>query len=245
MTKSVAKKFVWYGKILGRWFWHRLVNSKVVEISGVKLALDHPSLSPKMKFNLRLGHYEAHEQVLLKECLQPNDRVLEIGAGIGFLSNLAAKIVPSDQITAVEANPDLIGLIRKNQQLNGVSFAVVNAVLGAGHGERDFYVTANFWASGLSPIPGARKISVPQLDFMELLERTAPTVLVIDIEGGEAELLRDAVLSGVTTAIIELHPAVLNPSQVSSIFQTLAKNGLFPDLKRSSGMVFVFVSRDL
>lgn len=244
MIKASLARLARYSRMICRWGIHRVLNSSTVTISGVKLALDHPSLSPKMKFNLRLGHYEAHEQVLLRKCLRQTDRVLEIGAGIGFLSNLAARIVPSQNITAVEANPDLIDLIKRNQKLNGVEFLVVNGVLGKGSDRRDFYVTPNFWASGLAPIQGAHKISVPQLDFQEFLLQTAPNVLVIDIEGGEGELLEGVTLPGVRTVIIELHPAVLKPKEISRVFNALAAQGLYPDLSQSSGMVYVFVAAD-
>lgn len=240
MLSAIVTKFTYYGRMMSRWAWARGTGAKTVTISGVRLHLDHPALSPRMKFNLRLGHYEAHEQVLLRTCLMPTDRVLEVGAGVGFLSNLAAQTVPSDQITAVEANPDLIDLIEKNKSLNDTSFRVINAVLGQGDGTRDFYVTENFWASGLAPIEGAKKISVPQIDFSALLGDVDPTVLVIDIEGGEADLLSDIALPNVTTAIVELHPAVLSPKAISGIFQNLAAHGLYPDLQRSAGAVFVF-----
>lgn len=232
--------FARYARMAARGLWYRITGAKTVPLGPVQVLVDHPALSPRMRFNLRIGHYEEHEQVLLTQLLRPSDRMLEIGAGVGFLSLLAATRIGGDQILAVEANPKLIDLIERNQQLNQSPFRVMNAVLGAGETQRDFYLAENFWASGLAPAPNTERITVKQRDFQTVLRDFQPSVLVIDIEGGEAELLRDAQLDTVNTVLLELHPQVLSGRAIGGIFQSLADNGLYPDLLRSMGYVYVF-----
>jgi len=117
---------------------------------------------------------------------------------------------------------------------------VLNAVLGAGEATRTFYVTPNFWASSLTPVVGATPISVMQLDFQTILDDFAPTLLVIDIEGGEAELLSKSDLTGVRALLLEVHPHQIEPDAMSRLFGHLMDQGLKIDLRASSGYVYLF-----
>jgi len=97
------------------WAWSKITFAKTARIDATEVHLYHPSLSPKMRFNLRAGHYEAHEQVVLKKILSPDDRMVEVGGGIGFLSLVASKTLPPGNILTVEANPQLVDLITKTR----------------------------------------------------------------------------------------------------------------------------------
>ncbi len=224
-----------------RYIFYSAVFAGRVTISGVRLSLNSPALSPKMRRNLKIGHYEAHEQQILVSELSSDDRVLELGAGVGFLSILAARKVPSGNIVAVEANAKLITLIEENQKLNGVSSRLINAVLGKGDGKSDFYVAKNFWASSIEPIEGAEKVKVPQRDFQSVLDELKPTFLIVDIEGGgEGSLFSGIRLASIQKCLLELHPLVLSTEKVSQIFGVMAENNLYPDLRKSSGFVYFF-----
>ena len=58
-----------------------------------------------------------------------NDRVLEIGAGSGFMAALLAQM--ADQVVSLEIDPELASIARENLQRAGVSNAAVRVADGA------------------------------------------------------------------------------------------------------------------
>ena len=92
----------------------------VVEVSGVRLRLAG-HLSRSIIDRIRSGNYEQDEMQGVRAILAPSDVVIEIGAGLVFLSSYCAKIVGSKNTYAFEENPKLEPVIRDTYQLNGVS----------------------------------------------------------------------------------------------------------------------------
>ena len=106
-----------------------------VECHGVTIPLDTPLarrvITPAILTAILSGRYEANEARFLPEIVEPGDRVLEIGAGIGVISTLLARLPEVAHIVAVEANPRLIPMIREVHALNGVSgVTLINTILG-------------------------------------------------------------------------------------------------------------------
>ena len=76
----------------------------VVELGGVKIPVSR-ALSDNIRAALYDGYYESAELRTIHSKLEPEDRVMEIGAGIGFISSCCAKKIGSDRVLAYEANP--------------------------------------------------------------------------------------------------------------------------------------------
>lgn len=173
------------------------------------------------------GRYERGEARCLLVGLEPGDVVLEIGAGVGFTSALAAGVVGSQNVFCYEANPELVERIRRTHALNGVSPAVANVVLGSGVGEVDFFVREDFSKSSLEAGPDVlRTVRVPQLDVNAEIRRTGATCLVLDVEGAEEELVRAIDWTPLRKAVIELHPHVLGAQRTAAIVRELEQQGL-------------------
>jgi hypothetical protein len=118
---------------------------------------------------------------------------------------------------------------------------VTQALLGEGDGERDFFVEPDYWASSLVRRSAeSRCVRIPQIDFNAELRRVAPSFLIVDVEGGEYELLRRADLSGVAKLCLEVHPDVLGNARVSEIFAGLVTAGLVLDFTLMRKNVFYF-----
>ena len=102
----------------------------------------------------------------------------------------------------------------------------------------------DFWGSSLSRIKphnlkGVADVEVVGLD--DLLRTSAPTMLIMDVEGGEADLLDDDLeLTGVTKLLMEIHPKVIGLAGVKKIFDVLSRQGLVYDASTSSGRVILF-----
>ena len=74
-------------------------------IYGLALDLDDRGLPEPVKRGLVKGWYERDEVEIIRACLQPGDRVLELGAGLGVTAMVAAGIVGADAVKAFEAGP--------------------------------------------------------------------------------------------------------------------------------------------
>jgi FkbM family methyltransferase len=176
--------------------------------------------------------YERGEARCVRLRVEPEDVVLEVGAGVGFISALCALRTGSERVTAVEANPELLPRIRATWAANGVEPELVHGVLASEAGEAELFVAREFVSSSLTA-PAAAKprapVRVPRLAVKELMARVRPTCLVVDIEGGEAELLGAIEWGGVRNLILELHPHVIGEAAASDLVALLAARGLRED----------------
>lgn len=197
---------------------------------GVLLPTDGPGISPGIRKEIFFSDYEAKEIEIVARRLAPDDVVMEVGAGIGFLSAYCAKRIGSERVFAYEANPALMEVIAATHRRNGVAPAVRNVLLAEGDGEREFHVEPEFWAS--SAVQGssrAQTIRVPQADLNAELARVRPTFLVVDIEGGEVEFFAHADLATVRKICVELHPGIQTDAALSGMLGGLFAQGFALD----------------
>ncbi|MEM1299793.1 MAG: FkbM family methyltransferase [Pseudomonadota bacterium] len=199
--------------------------------------------------DLARGTYEREEATTMTRHLVLEDRLLELGAGIGFMTCKAAQILPAEQITAVEANPALLPIIRNNFALNGCAdVALLHGAVTSGPDAPDgvFYVGPNFTAASTSKVGRGnfREISVPVLDFAVLLERAAPTVVVMDVEGGELELAEVALPESVRLVIMEVHRDWLGDTGIRVLFDRMHAQGFVYTPEGSNGAVVCFARID-
>lgn len=203
---------------------------EVIVTNGIKVPFVSKIITPSIEKPMRNSRYLDGECKALRELLQPGDRVLECGAGVGLLSTIAAISDGVDSVTAVEANPKLIPVIEETHRLNGVQD--VNLIYGVVSPQTteplDFYLRKDFRASSIEPDshPYVSVVQVPSLGITDLIKDQDPTVIAIDIEGGELGLLDHADLSNVRLLIIEFHPKIYGDENVRAITDMLAKKGL-------------------
>jgi FkbM family methyltransferase len=196
----------------------------------VKVPFVPAIISPKIESPLRGNRYEARECTAVRRMLRPGDRVLELGAGVGLLSTVAALVRGIESVTTVEANPGLIPLIHETHRLNGVqNVTVMNGVAASEDGpDIDFYLRPDFWASSMEPAsrPYDSVAKLPQVGVRALVEKLRPTVIICDIEGGELGLFDAVDLSSVRALVIELHPKVYGKTGLERIGRVLKAKGL-------------------
>ena len=100
-------------------------STSEIVINGVRLDISSPEISTRLVEKMKLGFYEAQEAKCIKTAAQKGDRLLQIGAGLGFLSCIAAQTQLFEAITVVEASPQLIGTIKRNHQINNAECDVL------------------------------------------------------------------------------------------------------------------------
>ena len=174
------------------------------------LCKKHPQvISPTVLRCLKAQVYEEAERCICMTTVAPGERIVELGAGLGFMSTLICKHFDVASYVCLEANPHLVPVIRQHHFLNRVhSCKVINAVATSQPITQktcNFYIHKDFWASSLTPGEHVDVAEVPVLDFHELLQREAPTYLICDIEGGEWDLFDGVDLRSVKKICLELH----------------------------------------
>ena len=205
------------------------MEPQIVLHEGIKLTLgDH--ITPEIEEYIRRGNYEQSELRALRKHLEPDDVVLELGAGIGFISMQCAQVVGAERVFAYEANPALESHIRRNYELNGVFPKLEICVLGDRAGEIDFFVEEDYWASStIRQSPTARRIRVPVRPLNDAIRRVNPSFLIVDIEGGEYDLLEQIDFYNIRKLAMELHRHTFEQARIDAIHGRLANAGFIND----------------
>lgn len=153
--------------------------------------------------------YEEEEVRHLAKHLQPDAKVLELGACLGYVSCLTNTLLnDKSKHVVLEANPNLIPSIELNKKENKCSFHVENMVISKSDAN-DFYMH-KLIVGGSSKRKTGNKITVKGIDFNTLILKYGFNfdTLIMDIEGGELDLLRNFQddISRFKKIFVELHP---------------------------------------
>ncbi len=203
-----------------------------VTSKGMKFPKDGHVITGSLRGSLRENRYEEKESQCVLKLVRDDDIVIELGAGIGYMSTLVAMKRKLRAVHAFEANPALIPYIRSVHEANGLTNAhVTNAILGKRKGSADFYVRQNLLSSSMTPLESDRpeaveKVKVDVLNANAVFKETGANILIADIEGAEADLLPELDLSGLRGAMIELHPQYIGPEGVNAVFRAMMDAGL-------------------
>ncbi len=215
---------------------------------GMRFPNDPAFIDRKRRRLLRHGDYERREIEAVKALVRPDDVVIELGAGIGYMSTFMARNRRVGAVHAFEANPALIPYIERVHAANDVTAVTVhNALLGPRKGKAKFYIRENFPASSLEEAPRGEKSPVVRVEQVEIRNAKAafreirPSFLVCDIEGAEADLLALPDLSGLRGAVIELHPQWIGRAGVARVFEAMMGAGLtfFPRVSNKKVVAFL------
>lgn len=236
--KNVMRKII-NSRRTRKYLWSMKGRPKYANLHGVTINLRSTAISDRVARGMYIGPYERFETRIVESVLRDDDRVLELGTGIGYLSALCAKRIGSDKVWTVEANPELEEPIRETYKLNGVSPSLQMCVLGEADGEVTFHISENYTGSSLQKSEG-RPVTIRQRSFQDLLSEARPTFLICDIEGGEVPLLLNTTLEDITKICIEMHPQVIGDKACSSLIHKFLSDGFLCNWRLSAGNVFLF-----
>ncbi|PIE09728.1 MAG: hypothetical protein CSA72_11660 [Rhodobacterales bacterium] len=216
---------------------------EVIDIQGAKIPFVPSIITPRIEKTMRNASYEAGECKAVRAHMRPGDRVLELGAGVGLVSTVAAGIEGVGKIVSIEANPDLLPVIAETHRLNGITTVETrNAIAGAQSAESaKFYLRADFWASSMEPDsrPYVKDVDLPVFAVRDLIEETDPTVIIANIEGAEEIVFQGADLGRIRTIIIKLHPSLYGDDGARKILSGFAEQGFKAEKEFLDGAVRV------
>ncbi len=210
-----------------------------VLLDGIVVPLSATPQLHAVRRRIYRDSYETPERKAIKHLVKPDDVVLEIGSGLGIVSAvIASRLADSQQLTTVEANPQLVSSIEAGARANGFRYSPMVGAVGMQDGEVTFFVDDSFESS--SAIDRGRattKVRVKQLAFSRLIEDVQPTAIILDVEGAEKDLLDEALPLRVRVLCIEFHPHIIGDAPVSSLLSGLLRQGFNLHLDYSSERV--------
>lgn len=141
--------------------------------------------------NVYCGLFEFEDMAFVVHALRPGDLFVDVGANIGAYTVLAAKVAGANAI-AFEPDPTTYGHLRANIAANDLASTVEarREAVGAAAGELTFTAgldAVNHVVAGHEHIADVQRVPVVTLDGV--LANRLPTMMKIDVEGFETEVI--------------------------------------------------------
>lgn len=155
---------------------------------------------------LLLNAWEKDEVKLLEKYIEENDSIIELGTGLGFFSAICVKKCGVKNIVTIEANTNLINKIKRLYKLNAIeNIVLLNLIIGP-KPVYNFYISPSVISSSLFRKKNSTKTKVKGMSFQKLVTDYPYNFIVMDIEGGEYDLLLyNEIPSFVNKLLIEFH----------------------------------------
>ena len=175
---------------------------------------DNRYFTVKTLKTIREGFYERQKIKNACAIIEKNDRVFELRAAFGITSAIIAKTCQPEAVLAFERNPAFIEPIKDIIRVNGLeeSITVRNETII----DKDHAV-----------------YNAPLTPFKDVIQSFQPTVLIIDIEGAELDLLHNENISSLRAIIIKLHRTILGREGMKACRTALKEAGFTQNLEYS------------
>jgi FkbM family methyltransferase len=178
---------------------------------AVGLRLDARTFAPwgAQAYAVLTGTHEIQVQQALVRSLREGDHVWDVGANIGYVALVAARIVGSSgRVVALEPDADCAAAIRTNAARNDLaSIEVVEAAAAERSGAAELVVVRDRLWTRLASVGdhelGERRVTVRTV-ALDDLDGPPPTVVKIDVEGAELD-----VVAGMTRLLRDARPLVI------------------------------------
>ena len=172
------------------------VGNHILEtLHGFSLVID-PSVDKGVEHSLfETGTYEKGILHFIKNNFKPDGCFVDVGANIGLMSIFAATKFPNSTVIAYEAHPNTVKILNENIRLNKVKNIEVHA--SALSNEAGNVAIFDNWevnrgGASIKVNKGQSDSHQVSCDLLDSFASIAPTMLKIDVEGAELEVLQGA-----------------------------------------------------
>lgn len=219
--------------------WRKAGRPSRIALHGQRIAIRSPHIDADLRRALLRGRYERHKARQLRNRIEPNDSVLDVGAGIGLSALCAAAIVGPKNVLCIEPDPRAAALARENFALNRQPVALTEAAaMPAGApGQVEFHLSESLGRSSLTPRAGTiDAIRADTLDIAPLLRERSVSALCLDVEGAEHDLLAAIDdFAAVRVLLLNINERVLGHQRANQLFKRLFDAGFALDPPDSRG----------
>lgn len=218
--------------------------------AGVRIAAPESVVPANIRRRLEEGLFERDELRCAEEVLDPRLPLIDLGAGIGFVScSLNPRLRDPERHLAVEMNPRAFALLERNREMNGCAFTSLHARLAypgsptahAGHGASEVAGDGHWDPTGSVLPPGVEEPAAVTLAGLLAECGWDECNIVADVQGAEVELFaaeRDAALRSVRSLVVELHRSIYGAAVADRLVDSARQAGL--TLTAEAGSVVAF-----
>ena len=211
-----------------RYQFRKLLRPRTVTNDGLKIYLGEQANSSYARSIYRDTH-EAEERAIVLRNLEPEDIVLDCGAGMGVVTTLCCQQIGSERVHAYEANAKLEPMLRETFALNHVTPHLEMKMVSLDGGEQDFFVAKRFVVSSRYDNSGHYESERQQLDsvpIQTLIDDLRPSFLIMDVEGAEVDLASESLhLHSLKKLCIEMHPHIVGDEAITRLISNLIHQG--------------------
>lgn len=151
------------------------------------------------------GQWEEDVAKIIEAELQPGWTFLDVGAGVGYFSMIAARM--GNPVIAIEADRDAADLIAMNAGTNGLNVTVISRGIGDWEGTGRLFLDTDEFAGN----PGARHLRQDGehnlwVSHLANVIECRPEFIKLDIEGLEGRVIRDSedIFSAARVVVLEV-----------------------------------------
>ena len=172
--------------------------------------------------NIYAGLHEFNDMAFCLHLLRSGDLFVDVGANIGSYTVLASKVAEANSIT-LEPVPNTFERLQRNIGINEIS-SLVDArccAVGATKGAIRFSSDCDTTNQVVDDKYKGTSVEVPVISLDEILQALKPTLIKIDVEGYEPEVMEGAKETLKSDSLL----AILLETVNSEIENTLKENG--------------------
>jgi FkbM family methyltransferase len=203
---------------------------KTYKVDGLDLVIPFDMTDLKFRGQFPIDFYEKQERRYLKQFLPKNATVLELGACLGVVSCITNRLLEHpERHVVVEANPNVVPIIEANKRRNQCGFHIEHCMVSS-RAVNEFFIGKTILMSS-NRRQSATKISVVGKTIADLEREHGMKfdALVMDIEGGELDFLREnrEKLKELNVIFMEVHPhpEILSQQDVAECLSILEAAG--------------------
>ncbi|MFP8952155.1 FkbM family methyltransferase [Natrialbaceae archaeon A-arb3/5] len=164
-------------------------KDRIIECDGFLIYVRPDRVGSEIRQLLQAGYYEITEGELLWKYLPEDVDVIELGAGLGYISSLIDERLHHDRThVALEPNPEITPWLRRTKLLNKSEFDVENMAYSATSDTVQLSVRDEFWTGDTVDDKGT---TVASDNLKNICDKYGVSLfsLVMDIESTEYDLL--------------------------------------------------------
>ena len=143
--------------------------------------------------NIYAGLHEFTDMAFCLHLLRPSDLFVDVGANIGSYTVLASKVAGANSMT-LEPVPQTFDRLKRNININEISSLVDSrcCAVGATNGAIMFSSDCDTTNQVVDDKYKGTSVEVPVMSLDEVLQTLKPTLIKIDVEGYEPEVMEGA-----------------------------------------------------
>jgi FkbM family methyltransferase len=179
------------------------------------------------------GTHEPNATKIYKQLLRPGDVIFDIGTNLGYYLCVANNTLGSDcQIQGFEPDEELFSLANKNSALLNSPINIKHCAISDKTGLVSFFKSkVSNWGTIVprDELKLERKVDVDSITIDSFVEQNniQPTVIRMDIEGGETKALKGGLktLRKTRLLFLEYHKAFISDRETDEVLKILEDSG--------------------